>query len=222
MKLIIPNILSYTWRTIIALYALLLTPLPQAAENLIANDLNYLGTSGLFFVPTGTTLNHGEFNFSYSNMVDVDAYRQRQVNVGDSPFDGNAFSFALSPFPGVELGMSNMGYDLDGGSDLIANLKYSPTFIPDSWFDMAIGAIDLGGETGLQRAVYTSLSKQFGGLRLTAGSGVQKQKETLRRYKAGFAGIEYQPYPWFTALAEHDGVNNHYGIKVRTLSLIHI
>ena len=187
-----------------------------ARANAVVTDLNYLGTSGLFFVPTGTTLNHGEFNFSYSNMVDVDAYRQRQVSVEDSPFDGNAFSFALSPFPGIELGMSNMGYDLDGGSDLIANVKYSPTFIPNRWFDLSFGAIDLGGETGLQRAVYTSLSKQIGSTRLTVGSGSQKNSKTLRRYEGGFAGIEYQPYPWFTVLAEHDGVNDHYGVKVRT------
>ncbi|MDG1693869.1 MAG: YjbH domain-containing protein [Porticoccaceae bacterium] len=188
-----------------------------ANERLMINDLNYLGTSGLFFVPTGTTLDYGEFNFLHSNMVDHAGYR-RQVSEGDSPFKGNAYSFALSPFPGVEIGMSNMGYDLDLSSDLIANVKYSPTFIPDSWFDLSIGAIDLGGETGAQRALYGSVSKQLGQVRLTLGSGVQKQEQTLRRYEGGFGGIEYQPYPWLTAIAEHDGANNHYGVKVRTPS----
>ena len=215
MKLIKLQESNRKWQIFILLSAFLLAPLSQAANNTIANDLNYLGTSGLFFVPTGTTLNHGEFNFSYSNMVDHAGYR-RQVDEGDSPFKGNAYSFALSPFPGLEIGMSNMGYELDLGSDLIANIKYSPTFIPDSWFDMAIGAIDLGGETGAQRALYGSVSKQLGNLRITAGSGVQKQEQTLRRFEGGFAGIEYQAYSWLTALAEHDGVNNHYGVKVRT------
>jgi hypothetical protein len=194
-----------------------LFPQPAIADNsLVANEVNYLGTSGLFFVPTGKTLNYGEFNFSYSNMADHASYRSQQVGEGDSAYKGNAYSFTLSPFPGIEVGMSNMGYDLDLSSDLIANIKYSPTFIPDSWFDLAIGAIDLGGETGAQRALYGSVSKQFGNLRLTAGSGVQKQERTLRRYEGGFAGLEYQPYPWLTAIAEHDGVNNHYGLKVRT------
>ena len=129
--------------------------------NGVVNDLNYLGTSGLFFVPTGTTLNYGEFNFSYSNMVDVDAYRQRQVSEGDSPFDGNAYSFALSPFPGIELGMSNMGYDLDGGSDLIANVKYSPTFIPDSWFDWLLVLLIWEVRLGIKGRCMAQFQKQL-------------------------------------------------------------
>lgn len=184
--------------------------------NAVVNDLNYLGTSGLFFVPSGSTLDYGEFHFSHSNIVDHAYYRSYQVMEGDSPFKGNAYSFALSPFPGVEIGMSNMGYGLDLPSDLIANFKYSPTFIPKDWFDLSIGAIDLGGETGGQRALYSSLSKRLGNIRLTAGRGVQKQEGTLRRYEDGFAGIEYRPYPWLTAVAEYDGVNNHYGLKVHT------
>ena len=188
-----------------------------ANENGMANEVNYLGTSGLFFVPSGSTIDYGEFNFSYSNMVDHAGYRG-QVSEDDSPYKGNAYSFALSPFPGLEIGMSNMGYDLDLSSDLIANVKYSPTFIPDSWFDLSVGAIDLGGETGAQRALYGAVSKQLGQVRLTLGSGVQKQDQTLRRYEGGFGGIEYQPYPWLTAIAEHDGANNHYGVKVRTPS----
>lgn len=192
-----------------------IAPWLQAVENGLDNDLNYLGVSGLYFVPTGTSMDYGEFQFSYANMVDHASYRP-PVEVGESPFDGNAFSFALSPFPGLEIGMSNMGYDLDRGSDLIANLKYSPTFIPRNWFDFALGAVDLGGETGTQKALYAAISKEFGRFRLTAGAGVQKQEGTLRRYEGGFSGVEYQPYPWLTAVAEHDGVNSHYGVKVRT------
>ena len=213
MKLINLQESNRKWQILILLSAFLLAPLPKAANNTIANDLNYLGTSGLFFVPTGTTLNYGEFNFSYSNMVDPQGKR---FGPPDRYLTGNAFSFALSPFPGIEIGMSNMGNKMSNGSDLIANVKYSPTFVPNDWFDIAFGAIDLGGETGEQRALYGSVSKQLGNLRLTAGSGVQKQDKTLRRYEGGFVGIEYQPFPWFTAVAEHDGLNNHYGIKVRT------
>ena len=204
-------------RLVVCLCGVFVAPLCLTANSHMANEVNYLGTSGLFFVPSATSLNQGEFSFSYSNMVDHAGYRS-QVSDGDSPYRGNAYSFALSPLPGLEIGMSNMGYDLDSGSDLIANIKYSPTFIPDNWFDFALGAIDLGGETGDQKALYASVSKQLGNLRLTAGTGVQKQQDTLRRYEGGFAGVEYQPYPWLTAVAEHDGVNQHYGFKVRTPS----
>jgi hypothetical protein len=186
--------------------------------NGVINDLNYLGTSGLFFVPSGSTIDYGEFHYSQSNMVDVASYSRYKQ--GDSVYEGNARSFATSPFPGIEIGMSNMGYDPDKGSDLIANIKYSPTFIPKNWFDVAVGAIDLGGETGMQRALYAAVSKEFdssmGEFRLTLGSGSQRQQQTIQRYKGGFAGIEYQPFEWLTAVAEHDGVNNHYGIKLHT------
>lgn len=189
-----------------------------ARANGVVNDLNYLGTSGLFFVPSGSTLDYGEFHFSHSNMVDVASYSR--FKQGDSVYEGNARSFATSPFPGIEIGMSNMGYDPDKGSDLIANIKYSPTFIPKNWFDIAVGAIDLGGETGMQRALYAAVSKEFdsslGEFRLTLGSGSQRQQQTIQRYQGGFAGIEYQPFKWLTAVAEHDGVNNHYGFKLHT------
>lgn len=178
------------------------------------NELNYLGSSGLFFTPSGSSLDYGEFHFSYSSFADS-SYRY-QVAPGDSIYDGNTYSIASSPFPGLEIGLSNIGYDLSASSDLAANIKYSPTFIPDNWFDLSIGAIDLGGETGTQSAVYGALSKQFGRFRLTAGTGTQKQSNTLARYQGGFAGIEYQPHETLTLLAEHDGANTHYGLRLRT------
>ena len=91
----------------------------MAEDDSITNEMNYLGLSGLFFVPSGTTLDYGDFHFSYSNMVDHKSYRQAQVAAGESTFDGHGFSFALSPFPGLEIGMSNMGYDLSGSSCLL-------------------------------------------------------------------------------------------------------
>ena len=191
---------------------------PQADENKIINELNYLGSSGLFYVPTGGVLDYGEFSSTYTNLVDVDFYRKRHVKNGASSFEGNAFSFSLSPFPGFELGMSNMGYDRNYGGDLIANIKYSPTFIPDDWFNLAFGAVDIGGETGFQRAIYTSLSKQFSKVRITLGTGSQRQNQTLKRYEGGFAGFEYQPFPWLTAIAEYDGANKYVGFKFRTPS----
>ena len=185
----------------------------QAAENKIINELNYLGTSGLFFVPTGSTIEYGEFNFGFANMVDPQGKR---FGPSGEYLDGNTFSFSLSPFPGLEIGMSNMGNKMYKGSDLIANLKYSPTFIPKNWFDLSVGAVDLGGETGHQRAIYSSLSKQLGALRFTVGRGLQKQNKTFKRYEDGFAGVEYAPFSWLTAIAEYDGADKHVGIKFRT------
>jgi len=197
--------------------AVVLTP-AYADDLTLNNELNYLGSSGLFFIPTGSSLDYGEFHFSYSSFADS-TYRGAvadQIAAGRSPYDGNTYSIAASPFPGVEIGLSNIGFDLSGSSDLAANIKYSPTFIPDDWFDLSFGAVDLGGETGHQSAVYGAVSKQFGRFRLTAGTGSQKQSNTIARYQGGFAGIEYQPHETLTLLAEHDGANSHYGLRMRT------
>lgn len=48
------------------------------------------------------------------------------------------------------------------------------------------------------------------------GAGEQGQEFATRRWEGGFYGVEYQPTEWFTAVAEHDGVNTNYGIKLRT------
>jgi hypothetical protein len=179
----------------------------------VTNDMGYQGVSGLFNVPTGDTLEYGEFHFSYTNQVDPQGGRFGPK--GDY-IDGNNFTAGVSPFPGLEISFSNIGNDLDNGSDLVANIKYSPTFIPDNWFDVAIGAHDIGGETGNQRAWFGAVSKQIGDFRFTVGSGAQTQESTLKRWEGGFGGVEYQPVEWFTALAEHDGLNTNVGFKVRT------
>ena len=179
----------------------------------VTTDLGYQGLSGLFNVPTGSTIGYGEFQLSYSNLVDPQGNR---FGPQGAYLQGNLFTASTSPFPGLEISFSNIGDDLEKGSDLVANLKYSATFIPDEWFDFAIGAHDLGGETGNQRALFMSVSKQWGDVRVTLGTGSQEQEQTLQRWDGGFAGVEYQPYEWLTALAEYDGLTTNVGLKVRT------
>jgi hypothetical protein len=183
----------------------------------VDNDLNFQGFSGLINVPTGDVINYGEFHVGYNNLVD--SLGRRFGELGTVYTKGNAFNFGFSPFPGVEVGMRNIGKEFDGGSDLSANLKYSPTFIPDEWFDLSLGIQDIGGATDSLDASFIALSKNMGDFRFTAGIGNQNgqnQRDVAKRYTGGFYGAEYQPYEWLSVMVENDGVNNSAAIKLKT------
>jgi hypothetical protein len=188
----------------------------------VDNDLNFQGFSGLINVPTGDVINYGEFHVGYNNLVD--SLGGRFGKVGTVYNKGNVFNFGFSPFPGVEVGMRNISKEFDDGSDLSANLKYSPTFIPDEWFDLSLGVQDIGGANSSLDASFIALSKNIGDFRFTAGIGKQKgqnmrgqnQRDAAKRYTGGFYGAEYQPYEWLSLMVENDGLNNSAAIKLKT------
>ncbi|MFT6919084.1 MAG: hypothetical protein ACJA2G_001719 [Cognaticolwellia sp.] len=183
----------------------------------VDNDLNFQGFSGLINVPTGDVINYGEFHVGYNNLVD--SLGGRFGDAGTAYTKGNVFNFGFSPFPGVEVGMRNIGKEFDGGTDLSANLKYSPTFIPDEWFDLSLGIQDIGGAASSLDASFIALSKNIGDFRFTAGIGKQSgqnQQDVAKRYTGGFFGAEYQPYEWLSVMVENDGLNNSAAIKLKT------
>lgn len=183
------------------------------------NDLNFQGFSGLFNVPTGDSLNYGEFHVGYNNLLDGFISSVSKPSHNFLYDKGHVVTVSTSPFPGLEVGMRNISYNWSQGSDLSANIKYSPTFIPEDWFQLAIGIQDIGGSTNDLDARFIAVSKQLGDFRFTIGAGEQKVKQPGRiapRYDGGFYGVEYQPYEWAALLAEHDGVNTTYGLKFKT------
>lgn len=194
---------------------LLATAVHSAVYANVDNDLNFQGFSGLFNVPTGDTLEYGEFQVSYANLTDSFWGGPRNTQY----HDGNVINVVTSPFPGLEVGMRNIGHDFGEGSDLSANIKYSPTFIPEDWFKLSFGMQDIGGSTNLLDARFIAVSKEYGDFRFTVGAGEQtgkRQNVIAPRYDGGFYGVEYQPFEWGALLAEHDGVGATYGVKFKT------
>lgn len=128
----------------------------------VTDEINFQGFSGLFNVPSGSTIEYGEFHFYYSNFNDI--YSNDLGPVGSSEnaayYNSNDFNIAASPFPGLEISMRNSGpQSTSGGSDLTANVKYSPTFIPKEWFEVAFGYLDVGGDWPTARCVCRSFQK---------------------------------------------------------------
>ena len=124
----------------------------------------------------------------------------------------------MSPFPGLEATLRNTGGTWDLGSDLSANFKYSPTFIPKEWFSVAFGMQDVSGITNHLDSQFVVVSKDLGDFRFTAGTGSFKSDRAriAKRYEGGFYGVQYQPFEWLQLQAEHDGVNNAIAAKFKT------
>ena len=182
----------------------------------VDTDVNVQGFGGLINVPTANTVQYGELHWNYGNLVDNGLYPN---GTSDGFYQkGNIFSLTTSPFPGVEATIRNAGGDFDGYSDLSANLKIQATFIPKEWFSLAVGIQDLGGSTNQLDGNFISVSKDFGNIRLTAGTGQSDStfKNIPPRFEGGFYGIQYQPFEWLQLQAEHDGVNNGVAIKLKT------
>ncbi len=202
----------------------------SATQAELTNEINFQGFSGLFNVPTGETIDYGDFHFNYNNLVD--SQLGRFGDIGTEYTDGKAVSFHLSPFPGLEVGLRNIDSDLKGfftpdgrvrlnedNSDLSANIKYSPTFIPKDWFSLAIGVQDIGGIASNLDAQFLSISKEWGDFRFTVGTGNNEDAAALGsapRYDGGFWGVEYQPFDWLKVLAEDDGADQTFGIRLAT------
>ncbi|MDG1816871.1 MAG: YjbH domain-containing protein [Glaciecola sp.] len=182
----------------------------------IDTDVNVQGFGGLINVPTANTISYGELHWTFSNLTDNGAYTNATSN--GLYQDGNNLTLTASPFPGLEATVRNTGGTFDAGSDLSANVKYSPTFIPKEWFSIAFGMQDLGGITDHLDSQFVVVSKDLGPLRFTAGTGSFKSNRArlAKRYVGGFYGIQYQPFEWLQLQAEHDGVNNAIAAKFKT------
>lgn len=196
----------------------------------VGNEVNFQSFSGLFNVPTGETLNYGEFHFKYNNLAD--SQNGKFGDFGTQYTDGKVVSFSVSPFPSLEVGLRNLDSDLKGqytpdgrvntnrdNSDLSANIKYSPTFIPKDWFSLAVGIQDLGGIASSLDAQFVSVSKTLGDFRFTAGTGRNEDAASVGsapRYDGGFWGVEYQPLEWVKIMAEDDGADQALGLTLYT------
>ena len=182
----------------------------------IDTDINVQGFGGLINVPTANSIGYGELHWTFSNLTDNGAYSNGTSN--GLYQEGNNLSLTVSPFPGLEATVRNTGGTFDGRSDLSANFKYSPTFIPKEWFSVAFGMQDVGSIVSFTKSKFVVVSKDIGQFRMTAGAGsaMLNRANIAKRYEGGFYGVQYQPFEWLQLQAEHDGVNNAIAATFKT------
>ncbi|MCG7536331.1 YjbH domain-containing protein [Pseudoalteromonas sp. OOF1S-7] len=179
--------------------------LPIAATEAPQNHRNFAGFTGIINTPTAGVLDRGVIDFGYNNQLDFD---------GERMTDGYNYVFSAGLWSGLEVSgliAANTMHDnffhpdvkaQERIRDLSFNAKYSLTMIPEDWFDLAIGAKDIGGSVNKYETYFAVASKSWRDFRFSAG--VASSKHETGMMDGVFAGVEWQPLEWFALQLEHD------------------
>lgn len=167
---------------------------------------NFTGFTGLINTVNAEVIEQGDFDFSFNNQLD---FRNSLY------LDGYNYAFTVGIYEGLEVSgliASNTMHDnfFDPRSnieyrqmrDLSFNFKYQFPFIPENWFQLAVGGKDLGGAANHYQTYFVSASKKISDYRLSFGQSVSKHKTGLMN--GPFVGVEWMPYKWFALQLEHD------------------
>ena len=120
----------------------LIIGIPVAAN--ADNSLNLQGTIGLLNVPSAEVVEHGKGTINYANEMLLNGQSVHNHNL-----EG-----AFGIFPHVEVGgrlawfspNTNLLIKSCEPRDLSANIKINVPYIPKSWFSLAVGRQDFGGQ----------------------------------------------------------------------------
>lgn len=176
--------------------------LPIAADE-IKHYQSFAGYTGLINTPNAETMDAGVVDMGYNNQLDL---RGREY------IDGHNFIASAGLFEGLEVSgqiasnsiHDNMFYSEGRGQirDLSFNAKYQIPYIPKDWLSVAIGMKDMGGAANNYKTIYAVASKELWDFRFSAGVG--SSDRATGQMDGAFAGIEWQPFKWFSVLTEYD------------------
>ena len=186
---------------------------PVVCADEVEAQQSFSGFTGLYNTPNAVVLDKGEVSFGYNNKL---------FDLSKSYVDGHNFIVSAGLFDGLEVsGMiaSNTMHDnffrVGFGKqvrDLSFNAKYQIPYIPEDWFDFAIGVKDIGGDVNLYETYYAVASKELWNFRFSAG--VAKSDRPYGIMDGVFGGVEYQVFDWFSLQVEHDAEAFNAGAKV--------
>ncbi|MCF2908854.1 YjbH domain-containing protein [Pseudoalteromonas sp. DL2-H2.2] len=185
--------------------SLLSISLPSGASEAPKNHQNFTGSTGLVNTPSAKVLAPGVIDIGYNNQLN---FR------GLDYVDGYNYIFSAGMWPGLEISgqissssMHDNGFLLaalgdDQVRDLSFNAKYQIPFVPEDWFDLAIGGKDMGGAANHYESYFAVASKDWLDFRFS--TGVSTSKSEIGMMDGVFAGVEWQPLEWFALQLEHD------------------
>ncbi|AOT09685.1 YjbH domain-containing protein [Pseudoalteromonas luteoviolacea] len=179
---------------------------PSFASESLNTYQNFTGFTGLINTSNAKVLSKGSFGISYTNMLD---------SFGREFVDGHNFVFSAGLYDGLEVSgqiASHSTHDnlfdprVNNGDeqqrDLSFNAKYQLSFLPIDWFDIAVGAKDIGGALNRYETYFAVASKEFSDFRFSLGVATSEHEAGVNN---GFlAGIEWMPVDWFALQVEHD------------------
>jgi len=189
----------------------------------VTNTVSMQGFTGIFNTPNAAIINYGDFSFSYSDNFYDQGHLSNKIMGHQKTTD---LKFGLGILQGLEIvgrlatAQWNCNLYFDDGCgfrDLSASLKYQIPFIPNDWFELAVGGQDVGGSVIKSEAYYGVASKTFdfeqvGNVRVSVG--YSSSENALGFMNGGFGSVEYQPFELMQVSAEYDVNAVNIGVKV--------
>lgn len=176
--------------------------LPVTADE-VKHFQSFAGYTGLINTPNAQVMDSGVADIGYNNQLDFN---------GRKYIDGHNIIFSAGLFNGLEVSgqivsnsmHDNLFYSEGKGQirDLSFNAKYQIPYIPKDWLSVAIGMKDIGGALNKYKTIYAVASKELWDFRFSAGVG--SSDRITGQMDGAFAGIEWQPFKWFSVLTEYD------------------
>ena len=197
---------------------LILSSTLLVADN-FSNSLSSQGFTGLINTPNAQVIKEGDVVFQFNNQFDnhLRNYNYTSPDASEENYIGGVGFFPNLEVVGrlVEVGRLSPTSTYDFSvRDLSANFKYKLPLDYDVLPDIALGLQDFGGSANHYINNYIVADKEFGFLRTSLGYGKAGDNNRGQRMNGIFAGVEAKVTDWFSVLAEHDGKENHAGIRV--------
>lgn len=179
---------------------------------------SFYGQTGLLTIPNAQIALPGEARVQYTDYF---------FNRND-PRHGQNLIGNFGVAPSLEIGgrvawfetQSNCFINCGGPRDLSGHFKWQVPWIPDDWFQLAVGATDLGGQANHFSSEYLVASRSFGRIELSAGYG---RRSTATRsgpdfhfLDGPFGGASWQVAPWLNLMAEFDSADVQAGLNLST------
>lgn len=188
----------------LATMALLFAFQASATQVQDADDLSLQGYSGFLNVPTAWVHRQGSAHFLVTTQADPAFRRSSQTR-----------SYILSAgfLPYLEGGLRLSEADAPSGlQDLSLNLKLQlplELLWPTVPFALAVGTQDEGGAAPNFRTRYVVASAEAWRFRATAGYGTGPD-----RMRGLFGGVEFRAFDFARLIVEHDGMDQHAGVRI--------
>lgn len=189
--------------------------------NATAEDLSFLGVSGVLVTPDAHLLAEGNFSYQYNN------YIESRFKANHTKGGNHVFSIGLSRY--VEIGgrltdykatglLYNPNGTQRGKRDLSGNIKIRLPKLAQWMPDIALGVNDFGGEAVNFESQYAVATKSIGKLDFSVGYA----KGDNQSFDGAFSSVKYALTPNLSLRAEYDSKVGRLGAHYDLSSLLHL
>lgn len=182
------------------------------------------GTTGLFNVPTAEVTSEGTFYFGYNVFAKEWAYE------GRGHLDNRVWFFTLGFLPRVEV---SVRATVLPGQSLLEDVKVDALDRMGSgrvqllkekkWPALAVGIDDVKGTRRFHSlyGVATRTVNLRGTIaKFSAGYGLRSLHAARYLLDGGFGGVNVQPFPWISGVAEYDSEKWNAGLRLTLFSRV--